>query len=241
MNIYYVYVYKHPESLQPFYVGKGHGNRAFVHLKCKPYSTKNKFLLNTIKKIKRKYGEPIVEILCDDLTEVEAYKIERELVAKYGRKLFDTDGILCNISEGGHGNLGHRHSEKAKEKMRKPKSSQTKEKMRLARIGRKLSDEHKKNISIANTGRIIANTENYRKPKSIEFRTKLSLLMRGENSPTAKIWKIQSPSLEIFNVKSLKTFCENNNLTATAIMRSNKDKPVSRGKSKGWRLLDREI
>lgn len=33
MNIYYVYVYKHPISLVPFYVGYGKNTRAFTHLK----------------------------------------------------------------------------------------------------------------------------------------------------------------------------------------------------------------
>lgn len=92
MNPYYIYSLKDPRSspAQPFYVGKGTGNRAWEH---------------TIRVDKTRKGERIAEIqsagfevvttvLADDLTEAQALKLEAELIAAFGT--LSNGGILTN-------------------------------------------------------------------------------------------------------------------------------------------------
>jgi hypothetical protein len=56
--------------------------------------------------------------------------------------------------------------------------------------------------------------------------------------PKAKVWCIQSPTGEIFNIKNLKEFCIKQNIDYDAIKHNLKGKkPISRGKSIGWRCI----
>ncbi len=91
-NFFYVYALKDPREnpCLPFYIGKGTGSRAFDHL-ARPDSTAK---YARIKAILADGHEPIVDILVEDLTEVQALKLEAELISAFGTK--DTGGILTN-------------------------------------------------------------------------------------------------------------------------------------------------
>lgn len=91
-NFFYVYALKDPRSspAMPFYIGKGTGSRAFDHL-VKPDTTR-KYL--RIKDIFEAGYSPLVAILVDDLTEVQALKIEAELIAAFGTQ--ESGGLLTN-------------------------------------------------------------------------------------------------------------------------------------------------
>ena len=54
-----------------------------------------------------------VEILFDDLTWDEACDKEKEFIKLYGRKDIGT-GILANMTDGGEGMIGYKHSEETK-------------------------------------------------------------------------------------------------------------------------------
>jgi hypothetical protein len=80
---YYVYVYIDPRNFEEFYYGKGKGNRKEAHLFEESDSEKSK-RINAIHKAGLK---PIIKVIAKDVTEPEAFLIEKTLIWKLGRTL----------------------------------------------------------------------------------------------------------------------------------------------------------
>ena len=91
-NAYYVYALKDTRSspAMPFYIGKGTGTRSHDHL-VRPDETRKG---RRIAEILRAGHHVLVSRLVEDLTEVQAIRIEAELIGAYGT--VDTGGILAN-------------------------------------------------------------------------------------------------------------------------------------------------
>ena len=91
-NFFYVYALKDPRTspAKPFYIGKGTGSRAFDHL-VTPDATRK---YSRIKEIIADGSRPMVDILIEDLTEAQAFRLEAELIAAYGT--LETGGVLTN-------------------------------------------------------------------------------------------------------------------------------------------------
>jgi len=83
LSEYYVYVYIDPRNFEEFYFGKGTGNRKEAHLEDDSDSEK----ANRIKAIKRDGLVPIIKVIAKNLTENEAFLIEKTLIWKLGRAL----------------------------------------------------------------------------------------------------------------------------------------------------------
>jgi group I intron endonuclease len=144
MKEYYTYAYLREDGT-PYYIGKGKDKRI-------------DFSYNRRAKL------PIKErrlFLKKNLTEEEAFKHERYMIAVFGRKDLGT-GILRNLTDGGDGISGCKRSEELKEKMSKinigkKASEKTRNKISESRkgrfkgkenpcYGRKLTEEEKKKI-----------------------------------------------------------------------------------------------
>ena len=150
------FVYAHYKSDDqngfPFYIGKGKNKRDLS-------TYRNRFWKN----IANKHGY-IVKRIKENLTEQQAWDLEKELIKSYG-KLIDGTGCLCNISDGGEGAAGTIHSQETKDKWSKSKKGKTyeeiygvekakfmRESRRKSSTGRIHSEETKKKLSIAKQG-----------------------------------------------------------------------------------------
>jgi hypothetical protein len=188
---FYVYAYLDPRKPgtfvyqdysfdhEPFYVGKGTGNRCYFlenhqHGLCG----------NKIKKLKSLNLKSIIRIIKNEMFEKAAHALECDLIDLIGRQDLGT-GTLCNHTDGGEGTSGHiksietrlklsaaakgrivsEETRRKKSKSLKGKntwskgfkhSEESKRNMVKGRIGFKFSEESKKRMSDAAKGKIVS-------------------------------------------------------------------------------------
>jgi len=193
--MYYVYSYLR-EDLSPYYIGKGTRGRA--------YASANH-------RIKAPKEKERIHILKDNLTEDEAYDLEKLYIKMFGRVDLGT-GILRNLSDGGEGPTGYKTTPEQRRKIALSRmgekhplygvspSEETKEKQRQALQGRfvgeknpmynqthteenrkKISDRHKGVPKSEEHKRKIAEA-NKGKVNSEETRRKISEANKGRQS-----------------------------------------------------------
>ena len=105
---YYVYAHYRPnDETTPFLIGKGSGRRAYD----KGKKERNKWWHHIVSK----NGLPIVKFVCTNLTESEAFWLEENLIAAWGRADLGK-GPLVNLTDGGEGMSGHIQSESQRKK-----------------------------------------------------------------------------------------------------------------------------
>ena len=115
---FYVYAHTRATDGSIFYIGKGVKRRAWEK------SVRNKYWRNIVAKHEYK-----ITILLNNLTEEEAFILEKQLIATLGRD------SLCNMTDGGEGGSGYVHTK------------ETRKGMSERQKGRKLSEETKAKIS----------------------------------------------------------------------------------------------
>ena len=140
-------------DFEPFYVGKGCGNRIKSTVKYDKHIGKSgTFKAKVLAKIRREgYDEIPCKIIRNDLSDTEAFALERKMICKIGRRNLD-QGPLVNLSDGGEGEIGAIRTRKTRkllsELARQQNASMTQEKreaksqkLRSAATKRKASEE----------------------------------------------------------------------------------------------------
>ena len=157
---FYTYAHSKPNG-SLFYIGKGQKNRAYT------YGNRNEYW----KRIVNKHGNPTVEILAYWKTAEEAYDHEKLLISCFR----DMGYKLANLSDGGEGATGTKHSQETKDYLRKINlervltdeqkakisaagkrkrlSAEAKDKIRQKALGRKMSAEHRAIMSATHKGK----------------------------------------------------------------------------------------
>lgn len=134
-NKYYVYGWKRKDTNSYFYIGKGKGKR------CNTIQNRSKHFINIIN-----HCECYVEIIINNISEQEAFKIEKEYIEKlvfeegYSIEIpgFDKKEYhLVNQCWGGEGGLGNI-----------PKSPETKIRLSKSRTGKCIGEENFKSIPV---------------------------------------------------------------------------------------------
>ena len=131
MTVFFAYLHARPATVDAsgiFYVGKGQGNR---HV---DFHHRTKFHKNIV----AKYGAANILVgRYECSSEAAAFDLERGLI-KCLRRM---GAPLANLTDGGEGLSGHRHSDETKAKMRAARlgwvpSAETREKLRQHNIGK---------------------------------------------------------------------------------------------------------
>lgn len=112
---FYVYSLRVQYARQPFYIGKGSGNRVMRHFDEKELARKchKSHIINQARADGKKIAVDFIE---QELTNRQACLLETRLIKQYG--LSNEGGILANARHGGEsGNVGYRHTQEARDKI----------------------------------------------------------------------------------------------------------------------------
>lgn len=170
---FYTYIYyDRSKNNEPFYVGKGFGERAWTHL-TESQQRKTPFY-NRLKSLKKKNIDPVIGIInCKDEEESLSYEIW--FIYKFGRK-DQGKGPLLNLTDGGEG-------------ISNP-SLETREKISLSNSKRIVSDETRLKMSKSHLGKTQTEESNRKRSEKLkgknisnERKTKLSETRMGKNNP----------------------------------------------------------
>jgi hypothetical protein len=143
---FYVYQYVRKSNGLPYYIGKGRGKRAWC-----PHGS-----VSVPKDLTK------IQIISENMTEADALKLEKDLIAKYGRKDLG-NGILLNKTDGGEGlsNPGPETRQKMIDNIKTGRtgmtnrvhSKETKSKMSESAKRRGFTEEQRRKIGEARRGK----------------------------------------------------------------------------------------
>jgi hypothetical protein len=172
MNSAYVYTLTDPRNGMPFYVGKGHGKRCEFHLdEAKYYTNRKSKKLNKIRKLMSLGLNPIITKVEENVSDADAIDFECLLIAE----MRDIGIPLTNMTDGGDGAQGYKHTEEHKQMMRELFTGRVFTEEHRQAMSKPKSEEGRKNIALARQ------TTLYR--PSDETKGKTSKALLGRPSP----------------------------------------------------------
>ena len=164
--MFYTYILKEKSTGSPFYVGKGKGQRMYVHRReALNENTNYRSIHRKIQSILGRGDEIEYCVVDSGLTEDQAFELEIFLIAEIGREDLGL-GPLKNLTEGGEGgslisaesvelrrqkHIGSKRSPEARERMRQAQLDIVAK--RVAETGVKRSAESRAKQSAATTGK----------------------------------------------------------------------------------------
>jgi plasmid maintenance system antidote protein VapI len=183
------YLYRHIrlDKNEPFYIGIGSDDK---YQRANSKSHRNNHWRSIVSKT-----EYEVQILCDDVSYEYAKEKEIEFIDIYKRK--EDKGTLCNITKGGDGILGLKHTEESKRKMGE------------ANKGKEISEWHKKRISEIHTGKVV----------TAETRLKMSEKALGEKNPRYGVKVLDSTKEKMRDSAKKGEFNSASKLTAVDVLK----------------------
>ena len=140
MAEFYVYEHWRPDTDLPFYVGKGKGDRAYR------FQRRTRYHKNVVAKLARNGLRPDVRIVASGLTERQAFDVEIERISHWRTK----GARLTNLTHGGDGSAGYRHTLATRAKMKKTPAQI--EVLRARQTGKLVSNETREKIRAIRTG-----------------------------------------------------------------------------------------
>lgn len=213
VNLYRFYTYAYlRKDRTPYYIGKGSGKRIYSK-RGRPCSTPK--------------DKSRIIFLKQNLTEEEAFKHEKYMIAVFGRKDLGT-GILHNKTNGGDGASGILVSEETRKKMKKSSTKYKTEEERLEAIKKshkeyyernkeKISQYYKKRYE-----KLSSDLEWYERQKVKQRIPK----EKQKQNRLWKTWKLTFTDGRVLVMTGLHTFCKENNYSNGLIYQ------VAKGKRK---------
>lgn len=241
--MYYVYAYLDPDTNKPMYIGKGSQQRAFIHKTlCK--LKRNKQTTRFYNKLEQLFCEgkdsKVIFLAQNIIDEAIAYDIERDAIKQFGRVGYDEAGILLNICED---SSPPNHKGKSYKEIYGDQWEIQIERRREAQLKRggygpkQHTVEFKKRHSERFSG---AGNPRYGAVVSEETKLKISLANTGKSTGRGMMYDIIGPA-QTFRVQGslqLSQKCLELGLSlSTLISRMNSGTTPSRGKTKGWMLI----
>jgi hypothetical protein len=214
---FYTYAYLR-EDRTPYYIGKGKGRRIYQKGKGEVYPPKDKSRIIFLKQ---------------NLTEEEAFKHEKYMIAVFGRIDLGT-GILRNKTDGGEGASGVVMAEETKRKLSKSRKGKPATK---GFLGKSHTEKSKRKISEALKGE---NHPNYGKKPSEETRKKQSEVKKGKRhseetrKKQSEVKKGKRHSEESKKIMSEKASGKNNHFYGKIHTKETKDKLSRNNIGRKW-------
>ena len=108
---YFIYLHRRNDTGEIFYVGKGTRTSKKQYERAYVIEKRSAFWSAIVAK-----AGHAVELVADFFHEADAFALERDLIAAYGRRA--DGGILCNLTLGGDGSSGLHPSLETRAKLR---------------------------------------------------------------------------------------------------------------------------
>lgn len=108
---YFIYLHRRNDTGDVFYVGKGTRTKKKQYERAYVIKKRGAFWNSIVSK-----AGYTVELVADFFVESDAFAMERDLIAFYGRRV--DGGTLCNLTAGGDGHAGLSPSQETRAKLR---------------------------------------------------------------------------------------------------------------------------